>query len=94
LTGVSRIRIRLRFTGLVQGVGFRQFVRNRSMALGIGGYVENRSDGTVEAQLEGESEALREMERVLHEEHPLARIDHIEREELPLQGSRPPVRIR
>ncbi|MFZ0830701.1 MAG: acylphosphatase [Thermoplasmata archaeon] len=91
---MSRIRMRFRFSGRVQGVGFRQFVRSRSRALGIGGFVENRPDGSVEAQLEGEPAALRELERVLHEEHPLAQIDRVEREELPLQGSLPPVQIR
>jgi acylphosphatase len=91
---VSRVRIRFRFTGEVQGVGFRQFVRNRSSLLGIGGFVQNRADGTVVAELEGETQALRELERVLKEEHPWARIDRVEREELPVQGSEPPVQIR
>ena len=86
--------MRLRFSGRVQGVSFRQFVRNRSGPLGIGGYVRNLPDGTVEAELEGEPVALAELERVLREEHPLARIDHVEREAIPNQGSRPPVQVR
>jgi acylphosphatase len=91
---VAPIRIRFRFSGRVQGVSFRQFVRNRSGPLGIGGFVLNRPDGTVEAELEGEPEALRELERALHEEHPLARIDRVHREEIPVQGSQPPVLVR
>jgi len=55
--------------------------------------VRNRPDGTVEAELEGEPEAIMELERALHERHPLARIDHVEREPIPLQGSRPPVQV-
>jgi len=85
--------MRLRFTGRVQGVSFRQFVRNLSGPLEIGGFVRNRPDGTVEAELEGEPEAIMELERALHERHPLARIDHVEREPIPLQGSRPPVQV-
>jgi acylphosphatase len=91
---VAPTRIRFRFTGLVQGINFRQFVRNRSLPLGIGGFVRNRPDGSVEAELEGEPSAIQELERALREEHPLARIDRIDRDEIPLQGSRPPVLVR
>jgi acylphosphatase len=86
--------MRFRFTGRVQGVGFREFVRNRSGVLEIGGFVRNRPDGTVEAELEGELASLQELVRMLHEEHPLARIDRVTREELPVQGSPPPVQVR
>jgi acylphosphatase len=91
---VAPIRIRFRFIGRVQGVSFRQFVRNRSGPLGIGGFVRNHPDGSVEAELEGEPEAIRALERALHEEHPLARIDRVDRQEIPLQGSLPPVHVR
>ena len=86
--------MRLRFAGRVQGVSFRMFVRNRAAPLGLGGFVRNLPDGTVEAELEGERAAIQELERALQEEHPLARIDRVERVELPLQGSRPPVHVR
>jgi acylphosphatase len=85
--------MRFRFAGRVQGVNFRQFVRNLSGPLQVGGFVRNLPDGTVEAELEGDSESIQKLERALHEEHPLARIDRVDREEIPLQGSRPPVHI-
>ncbi|MCI4353249.1 MAG: acylphosphatase [Thermoplasmata archaeon] len=88
------IRMRLRFSGRVQGVNFRQFVRNRSVPLQIGGFVRNLPDGTVEAELEGDRRAIEELERALREEHRYAKIDRVDREELPLQGSTPPVQIR
>lgn len=44
--------------GLVQGVGFRYFVLTRAVALGLGGWVRNRSDGTVEFEAEGDTHAL------------------------------------
>lgn len=88
------VRMRLRFSGRVQGVSFRQFVRNRSIPLQIGGFVRNLPDGTVEAELEGDSTAIAELERSLREEHPLARIDRVDRQELAIQGASPPVQIR
>jgi acylphosphatase len=47
------VKVRLRIWGLVQGVGYRYFVRNRAMALGLRGYVKNRADGSVEVVAEG-----------------------------------------
>ncbi len=87
-------RIRFRFIGRVQGVNFRQFVRNLSGPLGIGGFVRNRLDGSVEAELEGEPAAINELVRALHEEHPLARIERVDREEIPVEGSPAPVQVR
>ncbi len=48
------VRARIRVRGIVQGVGFRYFVRNTATSLGLDGEVRNRSDGTVEIVAEGE----------------------------------------
>ena len=39
--------------GRVQGVFFRDSVRERARAHGVAGWIRNRSDGAVEAVLEG-----------------------------------------
>lgn len=44
---VTRAHIVVR--GHVQGVGFRYFTANRAREAGLGGWVRNRPDGTVEA---------------------------------------------
>ena len=44
--------------GRVQGVGFRAFVEHEALKHGLGGWVRNRRDGTVEAVFEGEAEAV------------------------------------
>ncbi len=45
--------VRARVSGSVQGVGFRYFTHRIAVSLGLDGYVRNRSDGTVEAVVEG-----------------------------------------
>ena len=47
--------------GRVQGVGFRAFVEHRALAHGVGGWVRNRRDGSVEAVLIGDAEAVAAM---------------------------------
>jgi len=49
----ERIRRRVVVQGRVQGVFFRDSVRERARAHGVSGWICNRSDGTVEAVLEG-----------------------------------------
>lgn len=47
----------LKIEGRVQGVGFRYFIQRRARALGITGWVRNRTDGGVEAVVQGSAEA-------------------------------------
>lgn len=46
--------LRLVIHGRVQGVYFRDSMRREAQRLGIAGWVRNRSDGTVEAAVQGE----------------------------------------
>lgn len=47
--------------GHVQGVGFRYWFSDRARQLGLAGWVRNRVDGTVEAMLRGDRDAVGEM---------------------------------
>lgn len=47
-----------RFTGRVQGVGFRARARWAAQALGLTGWVENNWDGSVELEAQGDPAAL------------------------------------
>ena len=47
--------------GMVQGVFFRVETRDRARSLGLSGWVENASDGTVRAAFEGDDERVASM---------------------------------
>ncbi|TML14440.1 MAG: acylphosphatase [Actinobacteria bacterium] len=47
--------------GAVQGVFFRVEARDRASSLGIGGWVQNMSDGSVEAVFEGDDDRVESM---------------------------------
>lgn len=57
----SVIRRRVTVSGRVQGVFFREGCRREARARRVSGWVRNRADGTVEAVLEGEPEAVEEV---------------------------------
>jgi acylphosphatase len=52
---------RLRIIGRVQGVGYRAWMMQRAGRLGLRGWVRNRTDGSVEALVIGEDNAVARM---------------------------------
>lgn len=73
-------------SGIVQGVYFRAATRVRAGELGLTGLARNLADGSVEVVASGSTEALRELERWLHEGPSAARVRSVARAELPAQG--------
>ena len=51
----------VRVTGHVQGVFFRVWAQGHARELGISGWIRNCPDGSVEAHLAGEEEAVERM---------------------------------
>jgi acylphosphatase len=76
--GDARVRRRAVVTGQVQGVFFRDSTRERARAHGVNGWVCNRSDGAVEAVLEGPAEAVDRILRFLETGPPRAQVQHVE----------------
>lgn len=85
LTGEMQRR-RIIVQGIVQGVGFRPFVYAQAHAYHLAGFVYNDSGG-VTIEVEGTSQALGQFVKALcHDAPPLARIDRIHADPLPVRG--------
>jgi acylphosphatase len=52
---------RLRIAGRVQGVGYRAWAIEAALGLGLRGWVRNCADGTVEALVTGDDDAVAAM---------------------------------
>jgi acylphosphatase len=52
------VRVRVRVSGVVQGVGYRYFARKTGAALGLAGSVRNLPDGSVEVVGQGDKQAV------------------------------------
>jgi acylphosphatase len=80
---MSRMR-RIRFVvvGRVQDVAFRAYTQAAARRFGLVGFVQNRLDGAVEGQAEGEDGAVVPFVEWLHTGSPWSRVDRVEVEEL------------
>ncbi len=77
----------LHVQGVVQAVGFRPFVYRIAHEHNLRGYVRNLGDAGVEIVVEGRREDIEAFIRDLKAKRPpLARIDKIKKQELPVQG--------
>jgi len=56
MEGMRRVHVVV--TGDVQGVGYRYTMRLEARAVGAAGWVRNRRDGSVEAEIEGTAEQV------------------------------------
>lgn len=65
-------------SGRVQGVGFRFSLRAEAERLGVGGWVRNRRDGSVEAVLVGDPDAVESVIAWAHDGPAGARVDDLD----------------
>jgi acylphosphatase len=77
---------RLRIRGLVQGVGYRASFERQAVALGLRGWVRNRRDGSVEAEVDGDAAAVDAIVRWAHRGPPASRVDHVAIEDAEASG--------
>lgn len=69
--------VRAVISGRVQGVWYRAWTQKKAIALGLAGWVRNRSDGSVEALFSGPDDSVDTMLAKCKKGPPLARVDAI-----------------
>jgi acylphosphatase len=82
------VRRRIVVRGRVQGVWFRGSMQDEAQRLGVSGWVRNRADGAVEAEMEGDAAAVEALVAWAHHGPRGARVADVELEELDPRGER------
>jgi acylphosphatase len=72
------LRRRVVARGRVQGVFFRDTIRNAAEREHLAGWVRNRPDGTIEAVFEGDEAAVGRLVEVCREGPSAARVEELE----------------
>ena len=79
------VRFYLRFTGRVQGVGFRFFAAMNAEKCHLTGWVRNMSDGSVTAEVQGTRLQIKQFLELIEAGNRFVRVDNIEKEERPCE---------
>jgi len=74
-------RVRAIVTGRVQGVSFRAATASEARRLGVVGWVRNRSDGSVELEVQGSDDQVAALLKWCAHGPPAARVDGVETED-------------
>ena len=83
----ERSSIRVEIYDRVQGVWFRAWTEREARARGMGGWVRNRRDGSVEAVFSGSPSAVDEMIQVCWSGPPSAQVLDVVKETTDFDGS-------
>jgi len=78
------IRKEIRFTGNVQGVGFRYRAKYAAEGLGVTGWVKNEWDGSVLMEAQGTQKQINEMLKLINQSSYIV-IDNIRYNVIPLE---------
>jgi acylphosphatase len=81
-----RVARRFLVSGHVQGVGFRWFAHDAARREGLNGLVRNQADGSVEAIVEGDHEAIERFEAAIRRGPSRSRVTNIEVDSIPPTG--------
>jgi acylphosphatase len=70
-------------SGLVQGIGYRKWVKQHAHHVGVVGWIKNREDGAVEAVLQGEKGVVDTLMKEVQKGPFLANVQAIDIQEFP-----------
>jgi acylphosphatase len=73
-----KVTRRLRIHGRVQGVWYRESMRQQAQQHGVTGWVRNRGDGTVEAVVQGDAPAVERMIDWARQGPPSAAVERVD----------------
>ena len=79
-------RIHVVVRGLVQGVGYRYTAGRFARRAEVAGWVRNRADGSVEAEVEGSSDQVDAVLAWMAHGPPGARVDDVQVSDVPVTG--------
>ena len=85
---MSEKTVAVRISGRVQGVSFRAWVEREARRRGLGGWVRNCADGSVEARFAGPAGTVDEMVALCREGPAAARVDGVETREVEAEPGR------
>lgn len=80
----DRVHIHATVTGLVQGVGFRYFTVMTARDIGVGGWVRNCHDGSVEVDAQGTRAHIAQLLSALKAGPKWSQVEHVAVEQLPV----------
>lgn len=66
--------------GRVQGVFFRESMRQQAVQLNVNGWAQNRADGTVEAVIQGSAESVNKLLEWAQQGPPFAKVTRIDQD--------------
>jgi len=73
-------------SGTVQGVFFRNFIKDKANELGLKGFARNLDDGRVEVVVEGRDENVNEMVKICRKGPAHSDVKNVETQEIKHQG--------
>jgi len=82
---MARVGRHLSIQGQVQGVFFRQWTVGQARELGVAGWVRNCPDGTVEAHLSGDEQAVTQLIERMRRGPPAAEVEQMRVNEVPAE---------
>ena len=84
---MAEIARHVRVSGQVQGVFYRAWAQGQARELALSGWIRNCPDGSVEAHLQGEQDAVERMIERMRSGPSNARVDDVDVEQAASEGA-------